>query len=160
MAPKSCLCLMTLPTAWLTAREACCLYHSWPPSTCNNIQHIEESVQTCTAWLTYHRLCTSLWIFKIFHLQIYLNMCIEAKIHVYTCPQVWQIHCIWGGQRYCVSNIVWKVPEEKSNSFGTGLEGSNTNYLRVHPWWVGKTSNDDSSAIVVSKIQAFTHLKV
>lgn len=30
MAPKSCLWRMTLPTAWFTARNACCLYHCCP----------------------------------------------------------------------------------------------------------------------------------
>jgi hypothetical protein len=30
MHPQSCLCRMTRPMAWLTARKALWLYHSWP----------------------------------------------------------------------------------------------------------------------------------
>lgn len=34
MAPKSSLCRMTLPIAWFTARNACCLYHCCPDRYC------------------------------------------------------------------------------------------------------------------------------
>lgn len=42
MAPKSCLCRMTLPMAWFTARNACCLYHCCPDRNYTQQQAIRE----------------------------------------------------------------------------------------------------------------------